>query len=421
MLRRPTELSPSDLPIAHRAQGRFDEVGPLLELCASGKLYEVERWISEGRPIQHPRPEDRKQQRRATALQHAVGKGFYSLAALLLANGYDPNGDHFECLSPAVRRKDRDMVDLLLKFGADPNAMDFSDVLETCDRTIMDRFIAAGADPCKDNALARALRFKGRPILGFIKQYKDRFPCIQRQIDIALHCFTEAEDLRGIALMLWVGADPHAHVPSCPYCEDQSGRFGETAFNTALYCRKPEVMEMIAKRPIPADRVAELFQAVAYRHRPELVRRLLKQGANPNAFSEEGYHVLHGFLHPLLWRFRQEPKEVELGFESLELVLQAGAKWELTERQLKGLRRDLADGESAVVVRLLDLLHKHGALAEAQLRELTRTPAVRRVLNGQSKPRYSPWNFVVVASPALTSPPPPQPKGGYWKRHWSQR
>lgn len=112
---------------------------------------------------------------------------------------------------------------------------------------------------------------------------------------------------------------------------------------------------------------------------------------------------------------------MELGFESLELVLQAGAKWELTERQLKGLRRDLADGESAVVVRLLDLLHKHGALAEAQLRELTRTPAVRRVLNGQSKPRYSPWNFVVVASPALTSPPPPQPKGGYWKRHWSQR
>lgn len=421
MLRRPSETAPVSPPFERRPLGTITEVDALIDLCAKGKLYEVEQWISEGRPLQHAPPEDRKLQRRTTALQHAVEKGFHSLAALLLTNGYDPNGDYFECLTPAIKRKDHDMVDLMLRFGADPNSVDFCDVLETCDRRIMDRFIEAGADPCRDNALARALHFKGRPILGFIKQYKERFRCVQRQIDIALHHFTEAEDLRGIALMLWVGADPHAVVPSCAYSEDQSGRFGDTAFNTALYCRKPEVMEMIAKRQIPDARVPDLFQAVAYRHRPDIVRRLLQQGANPNAVSEEGYHVLHGFLHAVLSRFRLEPKEIEQAFEAIELVLQAGAKWVLTDRQLKGLRRDLADGESAVVVRLIDLLHKHGAFSEAQLRELTRTPAVRRVLNGQSKPRHSPWNFGVVVSPALTSTSVPQPRGGYWKRHWSQR
>ena len=216
-------------------------------------------------------------------------RDFTAWPRYLLANGYNPNGDYYErCLSPAVRAKDHEMVDLLLRFGADPNAVDFSEVLETCDRPFMDRFIAAGADPCRENAIARALHFKGRPILGFIKQYKERFPNIQRQVDIALHVFTEAEDLRGIALMLWVGADPHVRTPSSAYAEDDTNSYGQTAFDTALFSRKPEVMAMLGKRPIPDSRVVELFQIVAYRHRPDLVRRLLAQGADPNCLSERG-------------------------------------------------------------------------------------------------------------------------------------
>ena len=90
MLRRPSELTPADFPIAHRPCAEFSAVEPLLTLCTSGKLYEVETWIAEGRPLQFPPPEDRKLQRRSTALQIAVERGFHSLAALLLANGYDP-------------------------------------------------------------------------------------------------------------------------------------------------------------------------------------------------------------------------------------------------------------------------------------------------------------------------------------------
>lgn len=421
MLRRPAELCPQDFPIERRPQGSRAEVEPLLFLCSRGKLYEVEKWIDEGKPTQHPPPTDRKLQRQKTALQHAVEKGFHSLAALLLANGYDPNGDYYECLSPAVRAKDHDMVDLLLQFGADPNAVDFCEVLETCDRPLMDRFIAAGADPCRENAVARALHFKGRPILGFIKQYKDRFPCLQRQIDIALHVFTDAENLRGIALMLWVGADPHAPTPSSAYEEDEAHCSDTTAFDAALYCRKPEALAMIAKRPIPDGRVAELFHSVAYRHHPDLVRRLLKQGADPNSVSEEGSHVLHAFVHPLLSRFGCEHQEVERAFEALELVLQAGSKWTLDDRRLKWLRRDLADGDSKTVIRLLDLLHKYGALSPDELHELTRTPAVRRVLNGVSKPRRNYWGIGYTPTPQPVAAPTPAPTRGYWKRHWSQR
>jgi hypothetical protein len=54
-----------------------------------------------------------------------VNKGFYSLAELLLVNGYDPNGDYEECLSPAVQTKNTSMAELLFRFGADPTAVDF--------------------------------------------------------------------------------------------------------------------------------------------------------------------------------------------------------------------------------------------------------------------------------------------------------
>ena len=70
----------------------------------------------------------------------------------------------------------------------------------------MDLFIAAGVDPCRKNAVAHALYFKARPILGFIKQYLHQIPCLQRQIDLALHSFTDRKDIRGVALMLWLHA-----------------------------------------------------------------------------------------------------------------------------------------------------------------------------------------------------------------------
>ncbi|MFT3783665.1 MAG: hypothetical protein QM790_16760 [Nibricoccus sp.] len=301
-LRRPSDLTKADLPVARRPVGDFAAVEPLLALCEGGKLYEVEAWIVEGRPLQFPPPDDRKLQRRSTALQISVKRRFFSLAALLLANGYDPNGDYYECLSSPVRDKDREMVELLLKFGADPHSLDFCTVLETCDRVLMDRFIEAGIDPCENNAVARSLSFKGRPILGFIRQYRDRFPCLQEQIDIALHEFTENRDLRGIALMLWLGADPHANTP--PTAEPNSRYYGvgDTAFEAAIWRSEPTVLAPFLKRPIPKDKIDDLFRLVAHRGQPDLVKRLLKEGASPNTANEDGRPILYDFVQAPLWR-----------------------------------------------------------------------------------------------------------------------
>lgn len=388
------------------------------------RMLDAESWqVAEGRPLQFPPPDDRKLQRRPTALQIAVERRFHSLAGLLLANGYDPDGDYYECLSPAVRDKDHDMVDLLLRFGASPHNVDFRTVLETCDRALMDRFIDAGVDPCRDNAVAKALQSRGRPILGFVKQYRERFPELQRQIDIALRVATEAQNDRRIALMLWLGGNPHADVPATAYEDDHGSGLGDTAFESALWARKPEILTRFLKRPIPKESIQPLLFTVAHRSRPDLVRRLLSEGADPNALSEEGYPVLHGFISCLLWRYSSpSPEEQERGLEALELMLKAGARWSLDDRQLKGLRSRLAAGESKTVIRVLDLLHQYEAVTPEQLHELTRTPAVRKVLNGISKPRRDPFGTYFSPPPSPITPPPVEPaKPGYWKRHWSQR
>ncbi|XP_062407056.1 ankyrin repeat and SOCS box protein 2-like [Sardina pilchardus] len=60
--------------------------------------------------------------RRSTALYFSVNQNNYETASMLLAAGANPNLDMFNPLLVAVRLGDRDMVSLLLGFGANVNA-----------------------------------------------------------------------------------------------------------------------------------------------------------------------------------------------------------------------------------------------------------------------------------------------------------
>lgn len=389
-LRRPHELAADEIPVEHRPLGDLGAVEPLLGLCAGGKLYEVEAWIADGRPIQFPPPTDRKLRRRSTALQIAVTQRFHSLAGLLLANGYNPNGDHYEFFTIAARARDYDMVKLLVRFGGNPNSVDFCTVLETCDRELMDLFISVGVDPCRKNAVAHALYFKARPILGFIKQYLHQFPCLKRQIDLALHSFTDRNDLRGIALMLWLGADPHADTPASVEEDDNGYAADSSAFQCALWSAPTEIVTQFLKRPIPQAKVQKLLSSAPHGKSPALVRRLLQQGANPNHVEEWGYPVLYEFINVMLWRYGSpSTEEIQRGLEALDVVLAAGAKWSPDERQVRSLRRRLAQGDTDVVTGLIELLRKHQGIPPSQLHDLTRTPSVQKLLKGAPKPhRY---------------------------------
>lgn len=414
---------PPGKPKAEQANLRaasLAELEELCRLCREGRLYDVERWVRAGKPIQAHPPTTSKLGKQATPLQIAVGLGFHSLAELLLLNGYDPNGDYYECLAPAVEAKNHSMVELLLQHKADPNAVGFETVLETYDRRMMDLFVNAGVDPCADHSVARALRHKKAPHLGFVKSFSGRFPGLIRQASIALRKFVEKGDLKGVSLMLWLGAAPYEDVPeSDGDCEEEGG-YQQCALAAAAAENNQKIIAMLLKVPIPAEKAQLLLRKTAHAANPLIIARLLALGADPNDY-QEGRHILIEMVNHATWRFGRHlyPEHEDRGIEAIKQMAEAGAKLDLDEKALPTLRRRLLDGESRVVSSIVEIFRRHRVLSEHQLHELTRTAGMKRVLSGYTKPYRDPFtqNQQTAAPPAYSAPPKP----GYWKRHWWQR
>lgn len=423
MIVRPDNDVSKQRPTVHTLTATdWEAIAPLSSLCEEGRLYEVEKWIDQGRPIQCERPSAKPPKKRQSPLHIAVSKGFYSLAELLLVNGYNPNGDYHENLSPAVTGKNPSMAKLLLKMGADPLAVEFDTVLETYDRALMEAFLDAGVDPCAGNAVAKALRRKGRPLLGFVKTHMDRFPALRRQVSIALRYFADDGDAKGVSLMLWLGGDPFSDVPTSAW-EEESDSWEETPIETAIRKGVEPIIQAMMKKPIPQERVQELLGSMGHNASPELVRRLLSMGADPN-LEKDGHHLLRNYVHSIGCKYSRSlyPGRDQKTLEAVALLAQAGAKWSLDPSGLSDLRRSLAQGESSAVIRLIDIFKCHDVMPPHQIQELTRTPAMRSVLAGHTRPYRDP--FAAYVRPVYTPAPQPspvQPKRRYWKRHWSQQ
>lgn len=86
------------------------------DLCRSGRLYEVEEWIRQGKPINVP-PDVRR-----SPLLIAVEKGFHSLVELLLRSGVDLQANG-KVLESAVKSGQCGIAQLLIDHGADPNSV----------------------------------------------------------------------------------------------------------------------------------------------------------------------------------------------------------------------------------------------------------------------------------------------------------
>jgi ankyrin repeat protein len=423
MLVRPDRDVSSQPTVVAPLATDWEAITPLCALCEEGRLYEVEKWIAQGKPIQCERPSVKPAKKQQSPLHIAVSKGFHSLAELLLVNGYNPNGDFHENLSPAVTEKNPSMAKLLLKMGADPLAVEFDVVLETYDRALMEAFLDAGVDPCAGNAVAKALRRKGRPLLGFVKTYLDRFPALRRQVSIALRCFADEGDAKGVSLMLWLGGDPFSDVPRSAWEEDSENSWEETPIETAIRRGVQPIIQAMMKKPIPQDRVQELLGSMGHNASPELVRRLLSMGADPN-LEKDGHHMLRDYAHSIGCKYSRTlfPGGDKKTLEAAAILAEAGAKWSLESNELSDLRRSLVQGESSAVIQLIDIFKRHNVMPPQQIQELTRTPAMRSVLAGNTRPYRDP--FASYVRPVYTPDPEPstvQPKRGYWKRHWSQR
>jgi len=193
-----------------------DDLRPLLQLCREGRLYDVEHWIAEGKPLQLAPEAIRKGTRPKTALQVALETGQHSLGSLLLKSGYRLELERYAPLDLVLRARRWDLFDLLLEWGADLKSADVYTVLNTYNLELYERFRAAGYDLTERHEMGSILGHgtTNRPLLGFVKRHRTEDKRIQRELNIALGYHVREGNERGINLCLWAGADPHAAAPN---------------------------------------------------------------------------------------------------------------------------------------------------------------------------------------------------------------
>lgn len=109
----------------------------LHRLSHDGRLYDVERWIQAGRPLQVAQGTTVKQRRLTSVFEIALEAGNYALA-LLLCNGYDPNIESCCPLDLALRARRRDLLDLLLEWGAYVHRVSLSDLFDSYSSKLQD-------------------------------------------------------------------------------------------------------------------------------------------------------------------------------------------------------------------------------------------------------------------------------------------
>ncbi len=354
-----------------------DDSKRLLQLCKTGRLYDIEEWVRSGKSLKVPDGS------RKTPLSVALRAGFHSLLELLLRHESSQQSKN-AVLEEAVQMRRPDLVELAVKYGAEPASIPFGDVLLSWDRTNALFFLEGGADVITEAPFARAFHARVRTALGCYLECKRRRPelvtQLQEQVDIALRQFCREGNLKWVSLLMWAGGGPRSKGPSLEYLDDPE--MSTTALDEACTWGHLDVLKKLQPDP-NRDDLSSLLCAASLFARTEIMAYLLSLGADPNDQAGGGSRALDGCIGHLRWedvdapfyggRNRQTPAYmVSRSREAIRLLVEHEAIWR-PEEHLNSYRRTLCQIEPTVTVEIVGLLLKHGACADAVLHDLLRT------------------------------------------------
>lgn len=250
-----------------------DDLKELCALCRAGKLFAVQEWIRERRPSRMP-PGNFA----TSPIRIAIERGFHSLVEVLLQENVVDQEEKNDALIRAVDSRNIDLVELLVRYGANPSTVDFETVLWSRHPAIIRWFVAHGRDLESDYAIARPFRGKHREFLGVYLSVRDRVDTASRQAAMALRYHAAAGNLKWVSLLLWAGADPRLPVPRLEESdvdEDDS----DTALAAGVRRGQFEVVKRIKIEPTQDD-VTALANAYCVWPNPNLIEMLIKLGAD---------------------------------------------------------------------------------------------------------------------------------------------
>jgi hypothetical protein len=331
----------------------------LHRLVQAGKLFAVQDWIKAGKPLRLPAGN----QPMTSVLYAAVETGFHSLVEELLRAGGWSAPELSAALELARELRRFDLAELLGQRGARPKPMDFETSCDKLDLFMMEQQLRAGTNPNDGNVFAQVLDSKkARPLLGFFRQFRAEFPALEDQAALALAAAVKNRQVRWVALLVWAGADPFRPVPNSldeafPVDSDDC----TTAAQEAAWINNPEILKVLHLKPTPAQAL-DLLSSLSYRHDAKFFQHLLaiipRELINdtPRASSKVLESLVDQYPHRNFITNVPDEKANAENLQCLELLLNAGARWNPPPEEHRSARRNLLGHDPRYIVQLLRLL-----------------------------------------------------------------
>lgn len=354
----------------------LEELKPFHQMCREGRLYEVDRWIAEGKPLQVIPEALGKGTRPKTALQIALETGQHSLAFLLLSKGYRLDLERYAPLNLALQARRWDLFDLLLQWGAEMTSVDVYTVLNTYNAELYERFRSAGYDLTARHEMASILGHStsNRPLLGFMKRHRREDPKIQRELNLALGYQVKEGNVRGVSLCLWAGADPHSPAsdaePEVSAVDDEENTAEQDMGWSAMERAASEGHLAILKRLGPDPTRDDFDNLYRYAKDGSIITFLSTIQAPKDLSSILSFHLVW-LANPLPWVSRT-------GTWTIEALLACKVRWEETNPEhIADIRRSLLKLSDYDLKTIMSRLRRPEICAPETYTELVRTSSIQ--------------------------------------------
>jgi hypothetical protein len=370
----------------------YEGIKPLIDLCKAGKLFDVQEWISAGKPVNPPPSE--KGYRRKSPLEIAMDCGFHSLVQVLLEGGAAIEEPRYSAIYHALSERRLDLVQLLINHGADIHSVNMGSVFDTWQPEIMEFFIERGADVETGNPLAYALCNRIRTALRILKGYGDRFPSFKEQANIALRHHCKEGNLKWVSLMLWAGADPYAKGPDSWDDEPDPDEDLNALEFAALY-ENFDVFKLKQIRLDPNHPDSQgILRKACRADNCDFLKELLDKGFSPSEQEDRGTSLVQSLLCSMSrysWSYddlfsRRPERNIDNSrsrekIKMIHLLARHGAKWLPSDRtEINEARRSLLKMSPDYTVEFIWIMSKYNATTREKIEDLIRTPTIRALL-----------------------------------------
>lgn len=377
---------------------QYDELKPLITLVKAGRLFEVQEWVAQEKPVNPPAPEPKKQRRKGP-LEFAVEAGFHSMVQVLLeagANVKEPGPNEwngFNALEAALGLKRLDLVKLLVAHGADVQDVSMFYAFKTWEPSIMRFFIKHGADPVQDGSFALALIYKVRTALGFYKDFHREYPAMKEQLNLALRYHTKYQCEKWVALLLWAGADPYVAGP-WDVGEEEKNTYHLTAMEHALWYGWGQFFEIGNLKLTPRRKTAlQIFNDACTNDCGNAFEKLIDAGFADRRTVPQMTNIINDIIRQMAIgaaflshagfndSFSRGAK-VDTHFSReclrrIKTLFERGWVWQPAMEDIISARRDFIKLKPNYLIDFLKLVRERKTASHETLNELTRTSTIQ--------------------------------------------